>query len=140
MFITFWVSLSQNPFQLENMYRFLCTYTHIYVYVIFCIICVHPSIHVSKTMTLGWYFTPVQLCKFTRVFFLSPFSSAESKKSDLFYFLFFCLFRAAPAAYGGSQDRHHIRATAAGLHHSYSNARSKLCLWPTPQLMATLNP
>ena len=33
-----------------------------------------------------------------------------------------------------------IRAVAAGLHHSYSNARSESRLQPTPQLMATLNP
>ena len=32
---------------------------------------------------------------------------------------FLCLFfRATPEAYGGSQTRGHIRATAAGLHHS----------------------
>ena len=31
-------------------------------------------------------------------------------------------------------------ATAASLHHSHSNSGSKLRLWPTPQLMATLDP
>ena len=36
----------------------------------------------------------------------------------------------APAAYGSSP------ATAAGLHHSQSNSRSKPCLRPAPQLMA----
>ena len=37
---------------------------------------------------------------------------------------FFCLFvfRATPVAYGGSQSRGRIGATAAGLHHSHSNA------------------
>ena len=38
-----------------------------------------------------------------------------------FYFILFCLFvlfRAAPAAHGGSQARGLIRAVAAGLHHS----------------------
>ena len=39
-------------------------------------------------------------------------------------------------AYGGSQARGLIGAVAAGLHHSHSNARSKLNL--PPQLMATL--
>ena len=43
-------------------------------------------------------------------------------------FFFFCLFRVAPAAYGGSQASSPIRAIAAGLHHSPSNAGSKLCL------------
>ena len=51
-------------------------------------------------------------------------------------FLYFCLFRAAPAACGSSQARGQIRAAASGLHHSYSKA--------TPQPTATqgqgLNP
>ena len=36
-----------------------------------------------------------------------------------------CVFRAAPAAYGGSQFRGRIGAVAASLHHSHSNARSE---------------
>ena len=32
----------------------------------------------------------------------------------------------------------HVRATSVG--HSHSNARSELCLWPTPQLMAMPDP
>ena len=48
------------------------------------------------------------------------------------------LFRATPAAYGGSQARVLIRAVAAGLHHS--NARSEPHLWPTPQFMAMPDP
>ena len=55
------------------------------------------------------------------------------------YYLFF-LFRAAPAAYGGSQVRDWTRAIAASLHHSYSNAGSKPRLWPTPQLTTMLEP
>ena len=57
--------------------------------------------------------------------------------------LFFCLFafyRAASTAYGGSQARGLIRAGATSLSHSHSNTRSKLCVWPTPQLPAILNP
>ena len=34
------------------------------------------------------------------------------------------------------EARGRIGAAAAGLHHNHSNARSKLCLQPTPQLMA----
>ena len=59
---------------------------------------------------------------------------------SLFFFFFFLLFRAAPAAYGSSQARNRIRAAAAGLCHCHSNARSKLILQPTSQLMATLDP
>ena len=37
-------------------------------------------------------------------------------------FFFFFFFRAAPTAYGSSQARGQIRATATGLHHSLSRA------------------
>ena len=52
----------------------------------------------------------------------------------------FFFFKAALTAYGGSQARDGIGATAAGLHHSNRNARSKPCLPPTPQLTATPGP
>ena len=42
----------------------------------------------------------------------------------MFYLFIYCLFRAAPTAYGGSQVRGQIRAVATCLHHSHSNARS----------------
>ena len=48
--------------------------------------------------------------------------------------VFFCLFRAAPVAYGGSQARDLIRAVGASLRQSHSNARSEPRLRPTPQL------
>ena len=68
--------------------------------------------------------------------------------SNLFYFIHFfvvfffvCLFfRAALVAHGGSQARGLIRATAAGLRQSHSNARSKPSLQLTPQLMAMPDP
>ena len=57
------------------------------------------------------------------------------------FFVFFCVWGgAAPMAYGGSQARGWIGDVAAGLHHSHSNAKSELCLLPTPQLMTTLDP
>ena len=56
----------------------------------------------------------------------------------LFYFI--CLFRGAPVAYGSSQARGWISATAAGLYHSHSKSRFKLHLWPIPQLMAMPDP
>ena len=55
-------------------------------------------------------------------------------KLDFFFFAFW----AIPEAYGGSQARDQIRATAAG--HSHSHDRSELHLRPTPQLMATRDP
>ena len=55
-------------------------------------------------------------------------------------FFFFGLFRATPAAYGRSQERVQNGTVAAGTCHSHSNARSKLCLQPTPQLTGTPDP
>ena len=43
-------------------------------------------------------------------------------------------------AYGGSQAQGPIAAAAASLRDSHSNARSELCLRPTPQLTAMLGP
>ena len=57
-----------------------------------------------------------------------------------FFFNLKFLFRATPAAYGGSQARDRIGATAAGLGHSHSNTRSKLHLQPTPLLTAMPDP
>ena len=45
-----------------------------------------------------------------------------------------------PSAYGGSQARGWIGATAAGLSHSHSNVGSKPHPQPTPQLTATPDP
>ena len=56
------------------------------------------------------------------------------------FFFFFCLFRATPTACVSSQVRGWIGAAAASLYHSHSNARSKPCPGPTPQLTATPDP
>ena len=53
---------------------------------------------------------------------------------------FFCLFRDKPVAYGGSQARTQMRAVAAGLCHSHSNARSKSHLQNTVQPMPIPDP
>ena len=74
--------------------------------------------------------------------------SVKSLTFKIFIYLFifnflifvFCLFRATPAAYGGSQAKGRIGAIAASLCHRYSNARSKPHLLPTPQLTAMLDP
>ena len=59
--------------------------------------------------------------------------------SNLFLFFYFCLLRATPLAYGGSQARGWIGGTATGLHHGHSKVGSDPHMWPTPQLMATLD-
>ena len=56
------------------------------------------------------------------------------------FFFFNFIFGAALVAYGSSQAKDWIRATAAGLHPSHSNAGSKPCLQPTPQLTAMPHP
>ena len=42
----------------------------------------------------------------------------------IYFYFYFLLFRATPMAYGGSQARGQIGATAAGVYHSHSNAGS----------------
>ena len=58
----------------------------------------------------------------------SPWNTAQLRTVTTFFgvFFFFCLFRAAPAAHGGSQARGLIGAIAVGLHHSHSNMGSEL--------------
>ena len=57
------------------------------------------------------------------------------------YILFiYFVFRAAPAAYGGSQARGPIGAVATSLHHSHNSARSEQGLRSAPQLTALLDP
>ena len=59
----------------------------------------------------------------------------------LFIYLVFLPFsRATPVAHGGSQAKGLIRAGAVGLRQSHNKAISELCLQPTPQLTATLDP
>ena len=67
-------------------------------------------------------------------------SKFQSASSSFSYYLVFCPFRAALAAYGGSQARGVIGAVATGLYHSHSDARSEPHLQPTPQLTATPDP
>ena len=59
---------------------------------------------------------------------------------NLLFFFFFVFSRATLAAYGGSQARGRVGAVATSLYQSHSNAGSELCLQPTPQLTAMLDP
>ena len=71
--------------------------------------------------------------------FSLKYDQEDQERNNGVPFFFFChfVFRAAPAAYGGSQARSLIGAIATGLHQSHSNTRSKPHLQPIPQLMAT---
>ena len=74
------------------------------------------------------------------LFFSHPSLHKYPGEISICIFLFFAFFRAAPAAYGGSQARGLMGDIAANLRHSHSNIRSKLHLWPIPQLMAMPDP
>ena len=51
-------------------------------------------------------------------------------------FLYFCLFRATPTAYGSSQARGRIGSAAAGLCHSHARSKMQAML----QLVAMMDP
>ena len=57
-----------------------------------------------------------------------------------FFFFFFTFLGTASAAYGSSQARGQIEASAAGLQHSHNNPRSSPSLQHTPQLKAISDP
>ena len=85
-----------------------------------------------------WFCGLFQVCVYV---LLQEFSARLPTRvqSKLFSFLF-CLFRAAPIAYGSSQARGRIGAVAAGLCPSHTNARSEQSLRPVPQFMAMPDP
>ena len=62
------------------------------------------------------------------IFILKNFFHFEELFYLFMYLFVFCLFRAAPTAYGDSQARDLIGATADSLCHSHSNAGSEPCL------------
>ena len=76
----------------------------------------------------------VKLCLRHLSFFVFSFSFF------LFFFWSFFHFLGHSEAYGDSQARGPIRAIAAGLRQSHSNAGYEPRLQPTPQLTATLDP
>ena len=64
------------------------------------------------------------MCSFLVVFVCAHVTVTAAVLAFSFLSFFFFPFKAAPMAYGGSQARGPIGATAAGLHHSHR---------PTPQ-------
>ena len=73
------------------------------------------------------------------IIILAEYNIEITLRFFFFFFLvfFFAISWAAPAAYGDSQVRGRIRAVAASLCQSRSNAGSEPRLQPTPQLTAT---
>ena len=60
--------------------------------------------------------------------FLLINNEISERENVIFFFFVFCILRATPAAYGGSQARGSIRSVVANLHHSHLNARCEPCL------------
>ena len=91
-----------------------------------------------------WYIFSYAYLPSVYIFFAEVCSSIWTVFNQEVYFFIFnfilVFFRAAPMAYGSSLVRSQIGATAAGLHHSHSNAVSKAHLRPTPQLTAMQDP
>ena len=86
-------------------------------------------------------------CLFKKsVFVLNFINYTKYKVENLYLSLLdilggvFFLFRATPAAYGGSQVRGPIGTVANGLHQRHSDAGSEQHLQPIPQLTATPDP
>ena len=85
----------------------------------------------------------LHLCPTRSLSNIQRFQLNNQQYQPIFVCLFVCFllfFRAPPTAYGGSQARGPIGATAAGLCQSLSNTRSELHLRPTPQLTAMPDP
>ena len=94
-----------------------------------CLVC--TSLYYPYITTLLFAFFIFTMLKFI----------GHSKCYKLFFFFF--LFRATPVAYGGSQARGPVRATAASLHHKHSNTMYLTCdchLHHSSQKCQFLNP
>ena len=110
------------------------------------------QIHLTlEFLFLSWYFSWAWVYITPGWLSLSPVLGWKLARRSVFYlsggwvgfcFFFFWLLRATPVTYGGSQPRGPIRAVAAGLHHSNSNARSESCLdlHPSSRQCWILNP
>ena len=86
-------------------------------------------------VVLKWYIYVTSLDYFS--IYMSTVAISMWVVYTLFIYLFL-LFRAAPAAYGGSQGQ--IGATAASLRHRHSDTRSEPHLRATPQFRAMPDP
>ena len=71
---------------------------------------------------------------------MGPLALGFVSTVNSFFFSLFVFSRVTPEAYGDSQARGLIRAVAAVLRQSHSNAGSEPHLRATPQLMATPDP
>ena len=106
-------------------------YIYIYIYIYIYTLIIYVIMNLSYSL-----FNPSPISNFLGK------SSMNFPNQLLNYISFFAFFRGSTTcvAYGSSQARDQIRAKAAGLHHSHSNAGSKPYLQTTSQLTATPDP
>ena len=83
----------------------------------------HSKSRLLKEFSLCIYLCKCSPCAFFFFFYFKcQLKSSIERVSDfylfIYLFIYLCLFRAAGAAFGGSQARGRIRAVAACLHHS----------------------
>ena len=119
-------------FQLFNLLRFAfrCMMSSILVFVPWTL---------ERPVCCYWWRVLWRLMRYCLINDIVEFFHILAGLTSIFYFLFYLL-RAILTAYGRSQVRGQIRAAAASLHHSHSNARSEWYLWTMLQLGATLDP
>ena len=110
-------------YRLITIYFYTLKYNLVLLYFIAQIVphLAFGNLSVGSCVPLKWFIFVVYICLFN--FSLSFFS-----------------FQGTAAAYESSWARDWIGAVAANPHHSHSNARSELHLWPTPQLTEALDP
>ena len=113
-----------------------CLKTYLLSKAFTCMAVISPAYQVPSTSTrnsslfLTYYYYSILALNLRHNFIIIIISSSSS----------ILLFRATPEAYGSSQARGQIGAIAAGLYHTWNNARFEPHLWPAPQLMATPDP
>ena len=130
-FCLFWIEV----LVLFSLFTFSLLFVWKICYSIYCVSVLMVNILISN---FNCIFNWIRILKKIKNLNLVEQYSSYLYASHLFFF--FGLFRVTPTAYRNSQARGQIGAIAAGLHHSYSNARSKLRLRPAPQLMAMPDP
>ena len=94
--------------------------------------CTIGHCHLYKTSlprSLGFVFFSNAPSKLTKI----DHKLLHETSLNSFFFFFFAISWAAPAAHGGSQARGRIGAASAGLGHSHSNLGSEPRLQPSPQ-------
>ena len=97
----------------------LQNHTYISFTALKCPVFSYVSLSPWKILVGTELFTVSKVCLFLECHELGIICSLFFHLATCFFFFSFSLFRAAPAAYGGSQARGRIRATATGLHHSH---------------------